>query len=148
MEKLAVIFKILKKYWFVVFIVIALIITVTNEALKQNKPPEQQVYERLMNQDKHLERFAGSYLRFVENAPVTSDNEMYVLAANGSAKWMWLEVKGSSTNVKQEKPGTWFPVENTIHITINGFTGPIEHTFTFDGDKFRNGDIYLVKVNK
>jgi hypothetical protein len=97
------------------------------------------------NDNPLMAKYAGGYIVEVKGVPNTEEGELFVLHQNSQAKWLWIEVKNGTSEIKSEKTGSWTATEDKITITIDGNSEPIIETYNLVEDKFINGDRSLIK---
>jgi hypothetical protein len=87
----------------------------------------------------YLLQHSGGYSIEVVGLPSTQEMEVYILAKNGTAKWMYLKAhKAKGAEVVSQKPGRWTANESNITITINGNSGEINEQYQKKNGVFYN----------
>jgi hypothetical protein len=102
--------------------------------------------------DTYLKIYSGGYTIEVDGLGTTGDVELYVLADNGKAQWMYLVTAGrKEPEIMSRKYGSWTAQDSYIRISIDGNTGQLIEEYEMKDGVFYNKDTpnrYLKRTAK
>lgn len=94
----------------------------------------------------YFKKYAGAYTAEIKGKSVTEIDgrvEVYLLTANGQAKWMMIKNDGNGGAViESEQTGTWTATETKISITAGNNSGTLTEDYIL-----QNG-IFVYSVSK
>lgn len=89
--------------------------------------------------DTYLKIYSGGYTIEVDGLGITGDVELYVLADNGKAQWMYLVTSGrKEPEIMSRKYGSWSAKDSYVRISIDGNTGQLIEEYEMKDGVFRN----------
>jgi hypothetical protein len=99
----------------------------------------QSTYENVDFDDTYLKSYSGGYTIEIEGLGNTGEAELYVLADNGKAQWMYIATRaGKEPEIISKKFGSWTATDSYIKISIDGNTGQLIEEYELKNGVFRN----------
>ncbi len=86
-----------------------------------------------------MKAYSGGYTIEIKGQVNSGDAELYLLAENGKAQWMYLKTIGrKEPEIVTRKYGIWTASDSYLKISIDGTSGPIVEEYQMNAGTFYN----------
>lgn len=83
-------------------------------------------------------KFAGIYKIEVDGVSSREEVEVYILQADGTAEWLWVEYIRGRRRIEDRSLGSWSANDESMSINIPGSTGTMTEVYELNNGTLRN----------